>query len=134
MLQLFPAPPPVGGRGGFPCPGRGLRLVGQPKVTFYSGPDCASIATVIQPGEQNETFAYDWPWACSRILCGTGQCRGPDGDTEEYQGNRRDHPRLPRLVDSVFLSGRQPEADRLCDGHLLQDRRRREEGAQARQA
>ena len=26
--------------------------------------------------------------------------------------------RLPRLVDSVLLSGRQPEADRLCDGHL----------------
>ena len=26
------------------------------------------------------------------------------------------------FVDSVFLSGRQPEADRLCDRHLSQDR------------
>ena len=38
------------------------------------------------------------------------------------------------FVDSVFLSRRQPEADRLCDRHLLQDRRCREERAQARQA
>ena len=38
------------------------------------------------------------------------------------------------FVDSVFLSRRQPEADRLCDRHLPQHRGRREEGAQARQA
>ena len=38
------------------------------------------------------------------------------------------------FVDSVLLSRRQPEADRLRHGHLLQDRRCREEGAQARQA
>ncbi len=37
----------------------------------------------------------------------------------------------PRLIDSVFLPGRQPEADRLCDRHLSQDRGRREEEAQA---
>ena len=36
------------------------------------------------------------------------------------------------LLDSIFLPGRQPEADRICDGYLLQDRRRREEGAQTR--
>jgi ABC-type amino acid transport/signal transduction systems, periplasmic component/domain len=36
------------------------------------------------------------------------------------------HDRLPRLLDSVLLSRRQPEADRLCDRHLPQHRRCRE--------
>ena len=73
--------------------------------------------------------------ALAAALCaGQAECRGAHGDIEEHQGNRRDHARLSRLLDSVLLSRRQPEADRLRHGHLLQDRRRREEGAQARQA
>src|ERR1019366_8301255 len=85
------------------------------------------------PNEEstNETFAYDWPCARRCVLRRAGERRGAHGDSEEHQGNRRDHPWLSRLVDSVFLSGRQPEADRLCDGYLLQNRRCREEGAQA---
>ena len=73
--------------------------------------------------------------ALAAAFCG-GQANAEEltGTLEKHQGNRRDHARFPQLVDPVFLSRRQPEADRLCDGHLLQDRRRREEGAQARQA
>src|SRR5258707_5765176 len=82
----------------------------------------------------NETPAYDWPCACRCVLRLPGECRGAHGDVEEHQGNRRDHTWFPRFIDPVFLSGRQPEADRFCDGHLLQNRRRREEGTQARQA
>ena len=69
------------------------------------------------------------PMLADRLLCRAGARRGADGDAEENQGNRCDHARLPRVVDSVFLSRRQSEADRLCDRHLLQDRRRREERA-----
>ena len=65
---------------------------------------------------------------------GAGDGAGTHGNAEEHQGHRRHHARAPRFLDSVLLSGRQPEADRLRDGHLLQDRRRREKGAQARQA
>ena len=82
----------------------------------------------------NEKSAYHWPGARRRVRREPGERRRTHGDIEEHQGNRRDHPRFSQLLDPVLLSGRQPEAGRLCDGHLLQDRRRREEGAQARQA
>src|SRR5207247_7085489 len=109
-------------------------VVWPPKVRFYSGPNYASIAETIQKGEKNnETFAYDWPCTRRRVLRRAGECPGTHGDLEEHQGDRRDHARPSRLVDSILVSRRQPEADRLCDGHLLQDRRRREEGTQARQ-
>ena len=52
MLQLFPTPLPAAGRESILCRGRHLWLEERPKVTFYSGPDCASILAVIQPGEQ----------------------------------------------------------------------------------
>src|SRR6266480_3604720 len=88
------------------------------------------------PSEEctNETPAYDRSCARHGVLCRAGQRRRAYGDAQENQGNRRDHHRLPRLVDPVFLSRRQPEADRICDRYLLQDRGRGEEGAQARQA
>ena len=73
--------------------------------------------------------------ALAAAFCaGQANADGAHGDIEKHQGNRRDHARLSRLVDTVFVSGRQPEADRLCDGHLLQNRRRGEERTQARQA
>ena len=73
--------------------------------------------------------------ALAAALCaGQANGAGTHRDAEEHQGHRRHHARLPRFLDSVLLSRRQPEADRLRHGHLLQDRRCREEGAQARQA
>src|SRR5882757_3874996 len=87
----------------------------------------------------NETPAHDWPGARRGAVGRAGPCRRAQRsrahrDAEEGQGNRRHQYRLPRLLDPVLLSGRQPEADRLCDRHLPQNRRRREGRTQARQA
>src|SRR5438477_11589651 len=93
------------------------------KVTFYSGQIYASICGNEPNGEKrDETPAYDWSCVCCCLLCGAGECPGAHGDAEEHQGNRCDHARPSRLVHSILLSRRQPEADRVCDGHLLQNR------------
>ena len=81
-----------------------------------------------------ETSSDDRLSARRRALRRTGDGAGAHRNAEEHQGHRRHHARLPRFLDSLLLSRRQPEADRLRHGHLLQDRRCREEGAQARQA
>src|SRR3979409_226054 len=62
-----------------------------------------------------------WTTARSRSALrsiSAGQCRRAHRDAQENQGNRHHQHRLPRLLDSLFLSGRQPEADRLCDRYL----------------
>ena len=119
------------------CMGSGPMTSG--RSVRCSGPIYAAIAStaseVVQTRRARMKHLRTIGLALAAAFCaGAGQCRGTDRDAEEHQGNRRDHARLPRLVNSVFLSGRQPEADRLCDRHLLQDRRCREEGTQARQA
>src|SRR5713101_10022798 len=93
-----------------------LHESGREPGRFYSGPVFASIPES-HPREESthETPAYDWPCTRSWLLCRAGLRRRALGDAQENKGNRRDRHRHPRLVDSVFVSGRQPEADRLYD-------------------
>ena len=57
-------------------------------------------------------------------------CAGAHRHAQEGQGHRRDHDRLPRVVDPVFLPRRQAAADRLRDGPLHEGRRRGQGRAQ----